>query len=84
LILRIRVQARSSIDSIIGINNGHLRIKLTVAPVDGKANQSLIKLLGKSFGVPVSQVCIEKGDTSKSKRVRIRSPKILPEIIKLQ
>ncbi len=84
LLLRINVQPRSSINSITGVHNGELRVKLTAAPVDGKANQSLTKLLSKAFGVPASQVCIEKGDTSKSKRVRIRSPKILPEIIKLQ
>lgn len=84
LLLRIKVQPRSSTNSIAGVHNGELRVKLTAAPVDGKANQSLTKLLSKTFGVPSGQVCIEKGETSKSKRVRVRSPKILPEIIKLQ
>lgn len=84
LILRISVQPRASINSISGVHNGHLRVKLTAAPVDGKANQALIKLLSKTFGVSVSQISIEKGESSKAKRVRIRSPKILPEIIKLQ
>ena len=84
LVLRISVQPRSSVNAISGIHNGHLRVRLTAAPVDGKANQSLTRLLSKSFGVPPSQIAIEKGETSKLKRVRILSPKILPEIIKLQ
>lgn len=84
LVLRISVQTRASVDAILGIHNGHLRVKLTSAPVDGKANQSLTKLLSKAFGVAVSGISIEKGETSKLKRVRIQSPKILPEIIKLR
>lgn len=82
LLLNISVQPRSSQNVISGIRNGHIRIKLTSAPVEGKANQALIKLLSKAFGVALSQVSIEKGETSKSKRIRIQSPKILPDILK--
>jgi len=82
LLLNISVQPRSSRNSISGIHNNRLRIKLTAAPVDGRANQALIKLLGKAFAVPGGQISIEKGENSKSKRVRIRAPKLLPEFLK--
>ena len=84
LVLQIKVQPRASIDAITGIHDGYLRVKLSAAPVDGKANQSLTKLLSKAFGVPASQISIEKGENGKKKRVRVQSPRIFPEIIKLQ
>ena len=82
LLLWVIVQPRSSRNAIGDIHDSKLRIRLTAAPVDGKANQALIKLLGKSFGVAASQISIEKGDTSKTKRVRVCSPKILPQFLK--
>jgi hypothetical protein len=84
LILRVSVQPRSSINAITEINDHCVKIKLTSAPVDGKANQSLTKLLSKAFGVSASQISIEKGEISKTKRIRISTPKILPALIKTQ
>lgn len=82
LLVWINVQPRSSRNAIEDIHDDRLRVRLTVAPTGGKANQALKKLLAKSFGVSVSQVSIEKGETSKAKRVRISRPKFLPEILK--
>jgi len=82
LLLQIWVLPRASRDCIMGIHNNCLRVKLTTAPVDGKANQSLIKFLSKQLGVSASQISIEKGETSKTKQIRIRSLKSLPEILK--
>lgn len=82
LLLWVIVQPRSSCNAIGDIHDDRLRIRLTAAPVDGKANQALIKLLSKSFGVAASQITIEKGDTSKTKRVRVCCPKTLPQFLK--
>jgi hypothetical protein len=45
--------------------------------VDGKANEQLRKFLSKQCGVAKSQVTVLSGDTSREKRVRITSPRIL-------
>lgn len=81
LLLQISVQPRSSSNSISGTHNNQLRVKLTAAPVDGKANQALIKLLSKTFAVPARQISIEKGENARSKRVCIRSPKNIPDFL---
>ena len=81
LLLRVSEQPRSSCNAIIEIRNAHIRIKLTSVPVDGEENQVLKKLLSKSFRVPVHQISIEKGETSKIKRIRISAPKNLPELV---
>ena len=44
-----------------------LRVKIAAPPVDGKANAALRDFLAKHFGVPKSQVTLEKGDASRIK-----------------
>jgi len=81
LILSVLVQPRASHNQVVGVHGEHLRIRVTAAPVEGKANQAVIKLLGKLFHVPPSRLCIEKGDSAKFKRVRVTAPASLPEYI---
>jgi len=69
--LNIRVQPRSSQNKICGETNGALKIKITAPPVEGEANQAVIRLLAQWLGVPRANVCIAKGDTSKNKIVDI-------------
>ena len=67
----MQIQARSSKDQIVGLHNGRLKIKISVPPVDGKANQALIEFIAKTFGVSKSKVEILKGHTSKLKTLKI-------------
>lgn len=69
--LSIRVQPRSSQNKICGVNNGALKIKITAPPVEGEANQAVIKLLAQCLGVPRTNISIAKGETSKNKLVDI-------------
>lgn len=54
------------------MSDGTLKIKLTTPPVDGKANEEMIKLLAKHFKVSKSSIEILKGKTSKNKVVEIK------------
>jgi len=56
-----------------------LKIRLTAPPVEGKANEHLIAWLARLFGVPKSQVILERGAGSKHKQLRICSPRKLPK-----
>ncbi len=80
LLLTLRVQPRASCDEIVGPHGEDaLKVRITAPPVDGKANQHLIKFLAKAFGVAKSQVTLLKGDSGRDKRFAIDSPKQLPE-----
>jgi uncharacterized protein (TIGR00251 family) len=71
-VLSIRVIPRSSQNAYIGkMADGRHKIKVTAAPVDGKANDAVIGLLAKQFHVSKSQIEICSGHTTKDKRVRI-------------
>ena len=67
----VRVQPRASRNEIIGELDGALKLRLAAPPVDGEANEELIRFLAKLFGVTRRQVSILSGQTSKNKLVRI-------------
>lgn len=47
------------------------RLKINTPPIDGKANQALIKFLAKIFGIAKSDISLIRGELSKSKDVFI-------------
>ena len=51
--------------------DGSLTVFLRELAVDGAANQGLVELLAKHFGLRKSDVSIESGFTSRVKRVKI-------------
>ena len=57
-------------------NNGEdnlpfLKIYLTAAPIGGKANKELVKLLSEKLGVSKSKVKIIKGEKNKEKIIEV-------------
>lgn len=48
-----------------------LRLRLQAPPVDGKANQALVKWLAGSLGVPQQAVTLARGETSRRKQLRV-------------
>jgi uncharacterized protein (TIGR00251 family) len=71
VVFDVRVIPRSSKSEIVGSLDGALKVKLKSPPIDGAANEELIKLLSKRFSVPRSAVEIVSGHTSKTKRLRL-------------
>ena len=69
--LSIRIQPRASKNDIVFMEDGKLKIRLTAPPVDGAANESLVKFLADILSVTKSQVEILSGHTSREKIVRI-------------
>ena len=81
LLIRIKVQPKASKDEFCEIMGERLKIRITAPPIDGKANQHLIKFLAKQFRVSKSDIELISGKTSREKRFRISSPKQIPDFI---
>ena len=81
LILAIHLQPGSAQDLLAGTHGDRLKIKITAAPVDGRANDHLIRYLARLFDVPRSRVDLLSGRSSRSKRVCIHKPGKLPDEI---
>ena len=69
--LSIRIQPRASKNEITWMENGGFKIRLTAPPVDGAANEALIRFLADTLSVTRLQVEIVSGHTSRDKIVRI-------------
>jgi uncharacterized protein (TIGR00251 family) len=67
----VRVQPRASRSEVAGELDGALKVRLAAPPVEGEANDELIRLLARLFGLPRSQVTLAAGHTSKNKVVRV-------------
>lgn len=67
----VRVIPRASKTEIVGEYDGAVKVRLSSPPVDGAANEELIKLFAKRLKVARSDVEILSGQTSKTKQIRI-------------
>ena len=76
--LEIQLAPRSGKETIAGIHDGRLRVRITAAPVEGKANRGLMLLLAREFGVSKSAISIVSGEKSRRKSVQIHAPKRKP------
>lgn len=71
--LRVKVKPNSKKQEIQTAADGSLIIFLKSPPVDGKANEELIKLLAKEFSVAKSTIQIKWGLSSRQKLVEIHA-----------
>ncbi len=71
VLLRLRVQPRSSIERVEGLHGDRIRLRLTAPPVDGAANAACIAFLAKALGVKRSQVHIQAGAQGRDKLIHI-------------
>lgn len=69
--LTIRVIPNASKSEIVGQELGVWKIRLAAPPVDGKANEALIRFLAGKLDLAPSTIDIIKGQTSKTKIVEI-------------
>jgi uncharacterized protein len=69
--LGIHVQPRASRNEIVGAHGEALKVRLTSPPVEGAANDALVKFLAETFAVARGAVRILAGEHSRSKIVEI-------------
>ncbi len=68
--LSIVVVPRSGTMAVDGLINGALRFKVAAPPVDGKANDALLRYLQRVTGISRGRIVIVSGATGRNKRVR--------------
>ena len=71
--LRFEVHAkpRAKKSKIVGLRGDAVEIALAAPPVDGAANEELIRLLAEVLGIPKRSVELVRGDTSQKKLVAV-------------
>lgn len=71
IMLNILVRPNAAANKIEGLHDGLLKLRINAQPVEGAANQAVIKLLSKSLGVPKTSIEIISGHTNKQKRLQL-------------
>ena len=71
LVFTVRVVPRASRSGVAGEHAGALRVRVAAPPVDGAANEELVRTLARALGVPPRNVEITSGHASKLKQVRV-------------
>ena len=67
----IRVKPRASREGLEGVREGALQVSVAAAPVDGQANEAVVKALASALGVHRRDVKIVAGETGRQKIVEI-------------
>ena len=67
----VRVQPRASRTECTGVHAGALRVRLQAPPVDGAANDALVKFLAEALHVPARRVHIVGGFSARLKVVEV-------------
>jgi uncharacterized protein len=67
----VKVSPRSSKNEVIKISEGEYKVKLTAPPVDGQANDMLVRILAGYFIVAKSCIKIIGGKSAKTKIIDI-------------
>lgn len=69
--LSLRVQSRAARSEIAGRHGEAIRVRLAAAPVDGAANEALIRFLAERLGVPRAAVSLARGHAGRDKIVHV-------------
>ena len=79
LTLTLHVQPGAKRTDVAGLHGEALKIRLAAPPIEGRANEALLKFIAESFGVPLRQVELKQGGQSRHKVVAITGSKVEPE-----
>lgn len=72
VVISLFVQPNAPKSQIIGEYNQLLKIKIKSPPVEGKANDEIIRFFSEIFGIAKNKIEILSGDKSKQKRVLVK------------
>jgi hypothetical protein len=70
--VRLFVKPRASKSRVLGVRHGALEVALAAPPVDGRANDELIRHLARQLGVGRSALSIVSGQAGRHKLVSVR------------
>ncbi len=77
--LTLHVQPGAKKSGVAGLHGDALKIRLAAPPVEGRANEALLKYVAAMFNVPVRQVELRQGEQSRHKVVSIVGSQVDPE-----
>jgi uncharacterized protein len=72
LVLRLRVRPRASPEGFAGVRAGRLLVRISAAPVDGAANERLVRVLSRELATPLATLVLIRGLSDRDKDILVR------------
>lgn len=79
LTLTLHIQPGAKRTEVAGLHGEALKIRLAAPPIEGRANEALLRFVADSFAVSLRQVELKQGGQSRHKVVAVAGSKIEPE-----
>jgi uncharacterized protein len=79
IILALHVQPGAKRSETAGLHGNALKIRLAAPPIEGRANEALLRFIAELFGVPLRNVELLRGAQSRHKMVKVTGSAIVPE-----
>ena len=79
VVLTLHVQPGARKSEVTGLHGDALKLKLAAPPIEGRANEALLKFIARLFEVPLRQVELKQGEQSRHKVVAVTGSRIDPE-----
>jgi uncharacterized protein (TIGR00251 family) len=83
LSMDVVVSPRSSRTRVMGVHDNRLKLQLAAPPVEGRANEELVRFVADTLGVAKAQVEIVGGGTSRRKTVKLEGVNAQLVVLKL-
>jgi uncharacterized protein len=69
--IAVQVQPRASKTEMVGLHGEAIRIRVAAPPVDGAANDALLRFLAELLGMPRAAVSLSRGASGRRKTVMV-------------
>lgn len=80
--LAVQISPNAKRSEVIGILEDVLKIRLQAQPIEGKANEALVRFIAESLAVPKTAVVITHGLTSKRKLLQVSARHLTAECVR--
>lgn len=77
LILHVQPGAKQT--TVAGLHGDALKIRLAAPPIEGRANEALLRFIADIFKVTLRDVVLKQGEQSRHKRVTVNGSKVDPD-----
>jgi hypothetical protein len=67
----VHAKPRAKKSRVVGIRGEALEVAIAAPPIDGAANEELIRFMGKLLGIPRRDIQLVRGDSSREKLLAI-------------
>lgn len=72
VLVRLHVQPKASKTRIAGLYDGCLKLAVLAPPVDGKANEEVVRFLAVLLSIPARDITLKSGAQGRRKQLHIK------------